>query len=166
MAESERDYIRDKTLEGQETAHTKGKAIGGVKVSDEDMLATALRLRDDERLAALGSLLTDTEIPMRLRVAGVIVLLYAQPLSRVVRLTLDDVIRDGDAVLLRLGEPPSPVPAPVAALLLEHITNRGNMNIATNPASRWLFPGRRTGQPLGPNHLSALLNKVGMPIAA
>ncbi|QTI91091.1 hypothetical protein [Streptomyces sp. AgN23] len=103
---------------------------------------------------------------MRLRVAGVIVLLYAQPLSRVVRLTLDDVIRDGDAVLLRLGEPPSPVPAPVAALLLEHITNRGNMNIATNPASRWLFPGRRTGQPLGPNHLSALLNKVGMPIAA
>nr|WTB28181.1 hypothetical protein OG781_00115 [Streptomyces sp. NBC_00830]WTB35902.1 hypothetical protein OG781_46470 [Streptomyces sp. NBC_00830] len=69
-------------------------------------------------------------------------------------------------MLLRLGEPPSPVPAPVAALLLEHITNRGNMNTATNPASRWLFPGRRTGQPLGPNHLSALLNKVGIPIAA
>ena len=51
MAESERDYIRDKTLEGQETARTKGKAIGGVKVSDEDMLDTALRLRDDERLS-------------------------------------------------------------------------------------------------------------------
>jgi DNA invertase Pin-like site-specific DNA recombinase len=51
MAESERDYIRDKTLEGQETARTKGKAIGGVKVSDEDMLATALRLRDDEHLS-------------------------------------------------------------------------------------------------------------------
>ncbi|MFI7650487.1 hypothetical protein ACIBTZ_31075 [Micromonospora sp. NPDC049460] len=103
---------------------------------------------------------------MRLRVAGVIVLLHAQPLSRVVRLTLDDVIRDGDTVLLRLGEPPSPVPPPVAALLLEHITNRGNMNTATNPASRWLFPGRRPGQPLGPNHLSALLNQAGIPIAA
>ncbi|WP_407077611.1 recombinase family protein [Streptomyces sp. SCSIO 30461] len=113
-----------------------------------------------------GRLLIDTEIPMRLRVAGVIVLLYAQPLSRVVRLTLDDVIRNGDAVLLRLGEPPSPVPAPVSALLLEHITNRGNMNTATNPTSRWFFPGRRTGQPLGPNHLSALLNEVGIPIAA
>lgn len=123
-------------------------------------------LSEDERLAALGRLLTDTEIPMRLRVAGVIVLLYAQPLSRVVRVTIDDVICDGDAVLLRLGEPPSPVPAPVATLLLEHIANRGNMNTATNPASRWLFPGRRTGQPLGPNHLSALLNKVGIPIAA
>jgi Site-specific recombinases, DNA invertase Pin homologs len=51
MAESERDYIRDKTLEGQETARTKGQAIGGRKVSDDDMLATAVRLRDEEELA-------------------------------------------------------------------------------------------------------------------
>ena len=36
MAEAERDYIRDKTLEGHETARTKGKAIGGVKVTDVD----------------------------------------------------------------------------------------------------------------------------------
>ncbi|MEJ8646368.1 hypothetical protein WKI68_44100 [Streptomyces sp. MS1.HAVA.3] len=72
-------------------------------------------------------------------------LLYAQPASRIVRLGVDDVIRDGDTVLLRLGEPASPVPDPVAALLLEHIANRDNMNTATNPASRWLFPGRRAG---------------------
>ncbi|MEU3147678.1 hypothetical protein [Streptomyces sp. NPDC006999] len=51
MAESERDYIRDKTLEGQETARAKGKAIGGVPVCDDDMLATALRLRDAEHLS-------------------------------------------------------------------------------------------------------------------
>ncbi|MGV9779369.1 hypothetical protein [Streptosporangium sp. NPDC003464] len=50
MAEPERDYIRDKPLEGQETARTKGKAIGGVPVSD-DMLATAVRLRDTEYLS-------------------------------------------------------------------------------------------------------------------
>ncbi|MFE5827741.1 recombinase family protein [Streptomyces erythrochromogenes] len=51
LAESERDHIRNKTLEGQETASGKDKAIGGVKVSDEDMLATALRLRDEEHLS-------------------------------------------------------------------------------------------------------------------
>ncbi|OEJ20861.1 resolvase (plasmid) [Streptomyces agglomeratus] len=45
MAEAERDYIRDKTLEGHETARTKGKVIGGVKVTDADMLAMALHLR-------------------------------------------------------------------------------------------------------------------------
>jgi hypothetical protein len=51
-------------------------------------------------------------------------------------------------------------------LLLEHIATRASINSATNPASRWLFPGRRTGQPLGPNHLSALLNEAGISIAA
>jgi DNA invertase Pin-like site-specific DNA recombinase len=51
MAESERDYIRDKTLECQETARTKGKTIGGVKVADNDMIATAVRLRDEEELS-------------------------------------------------------------------------------------------------------------------
>lgn len=41
----------DTALEVRETAHTKGKAIGDVEVSDEDMFAIALRLRDDERLS-------------------------------------------------------------------------------------------------------------------
>lgn len=135
-------------------------SIPAMKVSRRDALS------EDERLDALGRLLTDAEIPMRLRAAGVIVLLYAQPVSRIVRLSVDDVIRDGDAVLLRLGEPASPVPSPVAALLLEHIANRENMNTASNPASRWLFPGRRAGQPFRPDHLSALLNEVGVPAAA
>ncbi|MER0241349.1 hypothetical protein AAHZ94_04790 [Streptomyces sp. HSW2009] len=92
--------------------------------------------------------------------------LDAQPVSRIVRLSVDDVIRDGDTVLLRLGEPASPVPAPVAELLLSYIDNRDNMNTATNPASPWLFPGRRAGQPARPDHLSALLNEIGVPAAA
>ncbi|MEU3051267.1 hypothetical protein ABZ705_33050 [Streptomyces sp. NPDC006984] len=123
-------------------------------------------LSEDERLDALGRLLTDPEIPISLRVAGGIVLLYAQPLTRIVRLTVDDVLRDGDAVLLRLGEPASPVPAPFDSLLLEHIAHRDNMDTATNRASRWLFPGRRAGQPFRPDHLSALLREIGVPAAA
>lgn len=103
---------------------------------------------------------------MRLRVAGVIVLLYPQPVSRIVRLSVNDVVRDGDMVLLRLGDSASPGPAPVAALLLEHIATRDNMYTATKPASRWLFPGRRAGQPSRPDHLSALLNEIGVPAAA
>jgi len=80
-----------------------------------------------------------------------------------VRLTLDDVIRDGDQVLLRLGEPPSPVPAPVADLLLSWIGNRDNMNTATNRNSPWLFPGRRAGQPMNPDTLALLVNDIGIP---
>ncbi|MFJ2115008.1 MULTISPECIES: hypothetical protein [unclassified Streptomyces] len=40
------------------------------------------------------------------------------------------------------------------------------MNTATNQASAWLFPGRRAGQPFRPDHLSALLNEIGVPVAA
>jgi hypothetical protein len=43
-------------------------------------------------------------------------LLYAQPLSRIVRLTLDDMIRDSDQVRLRLGEPPTSVPGRTSAI--------------------------------------------------
>ena len=103
---------------------------------------------------------------MRLRIAGIIVLLYAQPLTRVVRLTIDDVLHDGETTLLRLGEPASPISAPVASLLQEYIAGRASMTTATNPASRWLFPGRRAGQPCRPGHLSALLGKVGVPASA
>ena len=43
-------------------------------------------------------------------------LLYAQPASRIVRLTLDDVIRTGGEVLRRARRPADPVPEPVAGL--------------------------------------------------
>ena len=101
-------------------------------------------------------------LPLRARAAGSIVLLYAQPLSRVVRLTLDDVTRADQQTLLRLGEPPSPVPEPLAELLFRWIASRDNMNTATNHACRWLFPGRRAGQPLHPDVLAALLNDLGL----
>jgi DNA invertase Pin-like site-specific DNA recombinase len=47
----EREYIRDKTLDGQESARRRGKAIGGAKVTDEAMLAMALHLRDNENMS-------------------------------------------------------------------------------------------------------------------
>ncbi|MFB7116175.1 hypothetical protein [Streptomyces sp. NPDC056190] len=40
------------------------------------------------------------------------------------------------------------------------------MNTATNRDSRWLFPGRRAGQPLNPNSLSGLLNDRAIPTTA
>jgi DNA invertase Pin-like site-specific DNA recombinase len=47
----EREYIRDRTLEGHESARTRGKAIGGATVTDEAMLSHALHLRDQQGLS-------------------------------------------------------------------------------------------------------------------
>ncbi|MEU6721324.1 recombinase family protein [Nonomuraea sp. NPDC046802] len=44
----EREYIRDRTLEGHESACARGKAIGGAAVTDEHMLSMALHLRDQD----------------------------------------------------------------------------------------------------------------------
>jgi DNA invertase Pin-like site-specific DNA recombinase len=44
----EREYVRDRTLEGHESARARAKAIGGAAVTDEAMLAAALHLRGQE----------------------------------------------------------------------------------------------------------------------
>lgn len=123
-------------------------------------------LPERDRTVLLGRLLTDQRAPLCTRAAAVILLLHAQPVSRITRLTVDDVVRDGDQTLLRLGDPPSPMPEPVAALLLEYLGQRTNMRIVTNRDSRWLFPGRRAGQPLHPRALSALIHELGVPTTA
>lgn len=48
MSGMEREYIRDRTLEGHESARKRGKANGGAGVTDESMLSMALHLRDQE----------------------------------------------------------------------------------------------------------------------
>jgi hypothetical protein len=51
-------------------------------------------------------------------------------------------------------------------LLLEYLGQRTNMATATNRESRWLFPGRRAGQPLRSDALSALVHALGVPATA
>lgn len=123
-------------------------------------------LTQTRRLALLRRALTDPRPPLRSRVAAALMLLYGQPVARLVRLTIDDIVNDDGQVLIRLGTPPLPVPEPLAGMLLELVDNRQNMT-TVNPESQWLFPGRRAGQPV---HLSTLLGHLrqdlGLPAQA
>lgn len=63
------------------------------------------------RLALLRRFLTDDQIALRTRVAACLLLLYAQPISRLVRLTVNDVAHHDDGtVTLRPGTPPTRCP--------------------------------------------------------
>lgn len=115
------------------------------------------------RLALIGQALTDDSIALRTRVAACLLLLFAQPITRIVKLTIDDVLYDGPDLYLRLGNPPTPIPAPLSGMLLELLDTRANMNTATNPDSRWLFPGGRVGQPLTPGALRQRFQTLGLP---
>jgi hypothetical protein len=101
-----------------------------------------------QRLALLRQAVNREDVALQDRIAAVLVLLYAQPLTRITRLTTDDVVQEDGEVLVRLGDPPSPVPEPFASLLLAYLDQRPNTMTATNPDARWLFPGRRAGQPM------------------
>ncbi|MGW4095098.1 hypothetical protein [Nocardia sp. NPDC004750] len=80
-----------------------------------------------------------------MRVAFTLLLRYGQPLSRIVRLNIDDVITSNDGVFIRFGVPPTLAPEPFASMVLDLIDQRTDMRTASNPNSRRLFPGRRAG---------------------
>jgi hypothetical protein len=80
------------------------------------------------------------------------------------RLTIDDITTDqAGQLLIRLGEPASPVPPPFDDLVRQYLGARTNQTTATNPDSRWLFPGRRAGHPLHPTSMRLRLANLGVP---
>ncbi|MFK0297524.1 hypothetical protein ACIQU6_44735 [Streptomyces sp. NPDC090442] len=108
--------------------------------------------------------MTSDDLPLMERIAAALILLYAQPVRRLIRLTVHDVQHDGDQVALLLGDPPTPVPEPFAKLLLGYIHDgRPNRPGGTLPTSDWLFPGRRAGQPMDPATLGKRLTAAGVP---
>ena len=130
-------------------------------------ISRAAPLTQHRRLELLGQVLTDDHRPLRSRVAACLMLLFAQPATRIVRLTIDDITRTADSdVFIRFGEPPTPVPEPFATLLLHATAQRDNLQTATNPGARWLFPGRRGGQPLHASTLTPLVRDLGIPARA
>ncbi len=127
------------------------------------MAQPAQTITQQQRLELLGRCATDDTIQLSTRVAASLMLLYAQPLTRIRMLTLDDIlVDDDDAVHIRLGDPPSPAPHPFGHLLLELSNNRDHLNIAHNAASNWLFLGRRAGQPINYIALRVRLNTIGL----
>jgi integrase len=113
----------------------------------------------------IRKLLESPEIPMRERVVGLLVLFYAQPVSRIALLTTNDVILENGTVLLRIGDPPTPAPDPLAGLLRELLAHRMSFR-GPNAHTAWLFPGRRAGQPMRSQALGALLRQYGVAVQA
>ncbi|MEV5012413.1 hypothetical protein AB0K74_19045 [Streptomyces sp. NPDC056159] len=64
-----------------------------------------------------GRVLNDDSLPLRSRAAAALVLLYAQRVTRIIRLAVDDGTDDGTTVTVGLGDPPSQLPEPIADLM-------------------------------------------------
>jgi hypothetical protein len=97
------------------------------------------------------------------RVGALLILRYAQFLTRASRLTVDDIVITDGQMSIRLADPPAPVPAPFDQIIHAYLGSRPHMNTAGNPDSTWLFPGRSPRQPLHPTSLRLRLQRLGIP---
>ena len=110
-------------------------------------------------------LLQDDTVKPEDRAAGLLVLLYAQTATRIVRLTLDHVHTSGTEVHLRLGREPVVLPEPLAGLVRQvAATRKGHATIGHPGASPWLFPGGRPGRALSAFRMTERLNQLGIHV--
>jgi hypothetical protein len=108
-------------------------------------------------------LLHDDTVKPEDRVAGLLVLLYAQTATRIVRLTLDHVHASDTEVRLRLGHEPVVLPEPLGGLVRQvAATRKGHATIGHPGASPWLFPGGRPGRALSAFRMAERLNQLGI----
>lgn len=100
------------------------------------------RVIDSEaRWAHARQLLHDDSIKAEDRVAGLLVLLYAQSTTAISRLTLEHVHAGEHDVRLRLGREPIVLPEPLDVLVCELVDYRhGHATLGDQGTSRWLSP--------------------------
>lgn len=119
---------------------------------ENDRWALANRMLHDSGSASIAD-----------RVAACLVLLYAQPVARIVALTRAHVrIAPDDTLQVRLGHTDVAVLAPLDRLLtqLPEASRRGTA--ARLGEDEWLFPGRRPGQHLHAISLARRIAAVGV----
>jgi hypothetical protein len=120
-------------------------------------------LDDEARWDAARRLLHDEALNTRDRLAGLLVLLYAQPVARVARLTASQVTVSGGTVQIRLGTAPITLPEPVAGLARQLLEGkRGHATTGAGDPSPWLFPGGQPGRPVSSGNLGTRLKGLGI----
>jgi hypothetical protein len=131
----------------------KHKITGRLTVIPPATRRHADPLDPDRRRALLRALLTDQQIDLRDRVAGLLIVVFSQRISHLVLLTIDDVHEHDRQVHLAIGRDPLLLPEPIATLTrqLKHQTD-----------STWLIHGGRNGNHLSEVYMRERLTKLGI----
>jgi hypothetical protein len=108
-------------------------------------------------------LLHDNTLKPEDRLAGLLVLLYAQWPAAISRLTTGHVQASGNDVRIRLGREPVVLPEPLDTLARQVIAARqGHAAIGAPETSPWLFPGGQPGRPISAFQLAERLRQLGL----
>ena len=125
--------------------------------------ATGPAISQDQRWARAAQLLHDTALDPTDRVAGCLLLLYGQPLSRIAAMTTNQVTRRDSQTFIRLGRHDVPVPGPLAGAAFQLISDgRRYRGVGSPSATTWLFPGHLPGRPITAARLGERLRAIGI----
>lgn len=116
---------------------------------------------EDHRWAIVERLLHDASIKRYARIGGLFLLVFAQPLSRIVAMKTSQITHINEALHVTFATIPIPMPAPLNALIAEHLGQRG-MSLHGSRGTGWLFPGGSPGQHLNTENIRARLVAIGM----
>lgn len=124
---------------------------------------TGAVLSESEHREQLSRCLLHEELPRDVRIAGALILLYALPLSRLVRLTTDRVTHRAGHTYLRLGQRSVVLPPRLAKLLDLHLRclqkTTSELYSAVDSPNHWLFPGLMPGLALTASALGRKLTR-------
>jgi hypothetical protein len=121
------------------------------------------QIEDDQRWALVRGLLHDDAHAIEDRVAGLLVLLYGQPIARIARLTRDQITSSARQVQLLLGTVPLDLPEPLGELARQLLDRtHGRAALGRSGDQLWAFPGGAPGHPISTAQLKARLARLGI----
>jgi hypothetical protein len=120
---------------------------------------------DEARWATARRLLHEHTLKLEDRLAGLLLLLYAQWRATISRLTVDHIEETDGTVRIRLGAVPVALPAPVAELARQQVAVRRSHAVLGWTDSPWLFPGGQPGRPISAWALGDRLRNLGIRLA-
>ncbi|QOT23998.1 MULTISPECIES: hypothetical protein [Micrococcales] len=112
----------------------------------------------EQRWQIARRLVTEDSLDPADRIAAALIVLYAQPLNRVVALTIDDVTITQTGTSLTLGTDALELPEPFATVI-RSLPVRRRHGTAENLPTRWLFPGSHAGKHITANALASRLRR-------
>lgn len=127
---------------------------------------TAARLPHDYQAEALERVLTSSELSARNQFAALLVLIFAQPIARIVRLRWDDVTIAPNNVTMNLAGMPIRLDHPLDGPVRDLAASPGQANTAAHRNSPWIFRGAMPGNHITAMHMRQQLHPLFSSLAA
>jgi hypothetical protein len=101
------------------------------------------------------------------RLAGTLLALFGQQLSRITALTTDHITHTGGSTHIRLGHHTVPLPEPLTTCIHQLLAGaRVHHSIGSPATTNWLFPGHHPGRPITASRLGQRLRALGIDARA